>query len=727
MQEADYNNFNVLIVDDSIESLEVSTFFIKELGCKVTKARSGSEALELLEKTPPDAVLLDIMLPDMDGFEICQKIRATTPGAEIPILFTSARNDTASVEKGFAVGGSDYMVKPCNPRIMQARLQAHLSAASAHRKLVDHEHRLSLTLNSIADAVIAIDIDGIIEMINPVVCEKIGLPEGEITGHHIEEIVHLIDSETRKERENPVIKVFSDGKIIRDDDNLILVSREDGVEYRVVVSTFPRRDLSNDDIIGAVMVFRDITNDFLQSELHRRTEFALEHLPGEVYFLDSDGKFVYANKLARGIFGFGDGPLLERYIFDINQELTRENWSNHWENEFKKGLTRRETVHLALDGSEYPVEIFVRSITLGECEYMCIFAKNLIEQKRQEQELITAREEAEAASKAKSEFLSNMSHEIRTPLNAIMGFSEFLSDDATPDQREMLDVIKVAGNSLLELISDVLDLAMIESGKVEVNTTPVSLTELCLEMEILFKLRAAEKDLVFKVHPPASREKVLLDETKVRQIVMNLVGNAIKFTDEGIVSFKIDIDLNDEGSCNVIITVEDSGCGIPAHNMERIFDIFEQGERTNTKTHEGTGLGLAICKRLVSLMGGMIEVESKADCGSTFRVYLPNIPILQDDEAHLNYPSREYTLKPLSPEVLVAAARELLPELESQHGSLVVSEIVELAGHIHDFSEKYGIDDYNVIADALAKAAHDFDMIEMESIISKLIDQININ
>ena len=720
----DKNKLNVLIVDDSEESLKVNSFYIRDLDCNVLTATDGPEALKLLEATPPDAILLDIMLPGIDGFEVCRKVREISSCKDIPIIFISARNDVASIEKGFEAGGTDYLIKPCNPQIMKSRFQAHLSAATARKKLLEHEHRISLTLNSIADAVIALDIDGCIEMINPVGCEKIGLPEDKILGCHISQIIHLIDSETRMPRENPVMETFVKGIVVRDNSNLILISI-DGVEYRVSISSFPRKDPSSEKILGVVMVFRDVTDDFLQHELHRRAEFALEQLPGEVYFLDSNGKFVYANKLARKTFGFGSGPLLERYIFEINRDLNTSNWKKHWDVEFRKEVARREAIHIALDGSEYPVEILVRSISLGDREYMCIFAKNLTEQKKQEQELIDAREEAEAASRAKSEFLSNMSHEIRTPLNAIIGFSEFLADDATPDQKEMLDVIKVAGNSLLELISDVLDLAMIEAGRVELNNSPTSLRELCHEIEVIFKMKAAEKDLAFKVHPPNSSERVMLDETKIRQIIMNLVGNAIKFTDEGIVSLNIQIEHVDNSQCNISMIVKDSGCGIKTENIERIFNIFEQGERPNTKTHEGTGLGLAICKRLVSLMGGMIDVDSKADYGSTFRVYIPNVDLVQDDESLIDYYTDMYSLRALTPEIQVAAVRELLIKLEPLHGSMAVNEISKVAGDVKAFADKYSLDDYVDIGNALEKAAHDFDIIKMENIIKKLIDQIN--
>lgn len=724
MVESGYNKLTVLIVDDSEENLKIYASFIRNLNCNFCLARNATEALESFDKYNIDAVILDIMLPGMDGFEICLRIRENLNLKNIPVIFISARNDAASIEKSFEVGGTDYMVKPCNPRIMQARLRSHLAAAQATRKMAESEYRLSLTLDSITDIVIAVDVDGRIEMINSIGCQMLGMEMDQIIGQHFEAVVRLIDTSHHEKIESPVLKVFSTGKVLRLEHEVTLISSDDS-EYHVMLSAYPSVNPGSECVVGVVLVFRDITDEYMHHELHERAEFALEYLPGEVYFINQDGRFIYMNKMARETFGFTKDSFSDKYIFDVNPILKKDGWNDHWIQEFKKPVSRRESVHIDADGIEYPVELFVRSITLNGFDYMCVFASDLTRKKKQEQELIAAREEAEAASRAKSQFLSNMSHEIRTPLNAIIGFSEFLADDVTPDQKEMLDGILVAGNSLLELISDVLDIAMIEAGRVEINPAPSSLTEVCHEMEVIFKMRAAEKDIALKILPPELNCKLLLDETKIRQITMNLLGNAIKFTDEGTVSLGIDVEKVNSEHCNVAITCKDTGCGIKPENLERIFNIFEQGEHPNTKTHEGTGLGLAICKRLVSLMDGMIDVESVPEVGSTFRVYIPNVPVVQDDVPQYSYSSDEFHLSQLPSEALLIAENNLLPLLEEQHGSIVIGEISHLAEVIKDLGDKFGLEDYKNIAEELEKAAHSFDIINMEAIIKLLIDQIN--
>ena len=252
----------------------------------------------------------------------------------------------------------------------------------------------------------------------------------------------------------------------------------------------------------------------------------------------------------------------------------------------------------------------------------------------QNQELAIARKKAEEANEAKSEFLANMSHELRTPLNAVTGFSELLTSLVSDSrQKSYLDAIKAAGRNLLTLINDILDLSKIEAGRMDVTYTPVNLNAIFMEIEQIFNIEIKEKNLGFSVtHSPNLPEWLYLDEIRTRQILLNLVGNAIKFTDDGYVTISSHSTPKGENSVDLAISVEDTGIGIPEKEQEKIFKSFEQQSGQDNARYGGTGLGLAITKRLVELMAGNLSVSSIPGKGSRFDVEFFDVKIASSEQ-----------------------------------------------------------------------------------------------
>ncbi len=266
---------------------------------------------------------------------------------------------------------------------------------------------------------------------------------------------------------------------------------------------------------------------------------------------------------------------------------------------------------------------------------------NLKNKSELERSLIQEKEKANAANRAKSEFLANISHEIRTPMNSILGFSEVMMNTTNDSkQKNYLKTILDSGKTLLSLINDILDLSKIEAGKIEISPEPVDLRVIIDEIKQLFHHKMEEKNITFRVNIDDDfPHAIVIDEVRLRQVLLNLVGNAIKFTDEGFVGFDVRLLQNMDNCIDFEIVVSDSGIGIAEEEQKQIFESFTQTSGQDSKKYGGTGLGLAISKRLIELMNGNILLESTIGKGSDFIVRLRNVKysnnIVEQNELYL--------------------------------------------------------------------------------------------
>ena len=368
-----------------------------------------------------------------------------------------------------------------------------------------------------------------------------------------------------------------------------------------------------------------IQNARLYTEVERQRQY-LESLvtitPAAVVVMDTLERVTDWNPAAADLFGYSAeeavGRPVDELVFgssafdsDEGREITREALAT--------GRAKRITQRRRRDGTLVDVELLVVPLTAEGSHAGLLAIYHDVTQ------LQRARQEAEAATQAKSAFLATMSHEIRTPMNAVIGMTDLLlGTELTAEQREFAEVVHSSGDALLHVIDDILDYSKIEAGKLDLERAPFSLRD-CVEGALdIVAPRAWEKELELGcLIDEAAPAGIVGDEARLRQVLLNLLSNAVKFTESGEVVVLVDAEETGTGSYRIELAVRDTGIGIPRDRMDRLFTSFSQVDASTTRRFGGTGLGLAISKRLVDLMGGTITVESEQEQGSTFRITLP--------------------------------------------------------------------------------------------------------
>lgn len=386
---------------------------------------------------------------------------------------------------------------------------------------------------------------------------------------------------------------------------------------------------------GALIAFLLVGQSRLTSRLTASNDeitALLRGAPDAVIYVAADGRIVSANDQTTEILGYEREDLIGMNVDDLVPNMTQGKHAAlraAYAAAPKSGTmsANRDLTALAKDGSKLPVTISLNQVTRADGPVVVAAIRDATTKRRSIAMLETARREAEKLVELKSAFLSNMSHEIRTPLTGILGLADLLAmSDLSPSQRNSVQSLKSSGRHLLELINDILDLSKLDSGTVELTQSPFSVSALAGEVESILGSVANGKSVDFSVtvDDAATRMSCLGDLRRIKQMLVNLGGNAIKFTSEGSVSIDIRLETDPSSNAGILtMAVRDTGIGLSAEEIENIFSPFVQVDNRANRTNSGTGLGLAITKRLLDAMKGGIKIDSVEGEGSTFTIRIP--------------------------------------------------------------------------------------------------------
>ena len=635
---AEAKSLTILVVDDTAANRYMVSRVLSNAGFTMLEAVNAKEALEL-SLQQPDLIILDVQLPDINGFDLCMQLKDFPATGHIPILMTSAAFVQGHHKAhGLESGADGYLTTPIDPMELLATVRALLRIRESEEKLRKSQEIFRTMADSIPALVWLAGTDKQCYYFNKSWLDFTGRTLEQESGDGWLEGVYAEDEQSRRES---YIRHFDQREPFEMEYRL---KRHDG-QYRWILNRgAPHYNLDGSfaGYTGACIDIHDkLTAEQKLQQSEERFDLAVKGLNDGLWDLDLHTNEIYYSPRYKSMLGYAEDEFAntvetshqaihpddyEKAIEIVDKYLSSE--LSEYKNLFRMRHKNGEYRWILSRG------IAVRDHT-GKALRLVGAHSDVTEQQQLEQELREAYEKAESANNAKTDFLTNMSHEIRTPMNAIVGLGHILT--TTPlsaKQKQCVTTLQLSSESLLSLINDMLDVAKIEDNMIELEQAPFSLRQVVDTVIRIMSVKANEKGLKLSVnYENEVTDWFTGDSLRIQQVLTNLLGNAVKFTQAGSISLYIAEHPGKEPALRRInVKVVDTGIGISPDKQQSIFEKFTQADTSITRQFGGSGLGLTITKALIEKIGGHIEVKSTPSEGSTFMFDLAmrTVPPAQD-------------------------------------------------------------------------------------------------
>ncbi|ACS79354.1 response regulator [Maridesulfovibrio salexigens] len=597
---------HILVVEDSLTQAVKLEYILFEKGFKVSLVSNGENALQLLEDKDVDLVISDVVMPGMDGYELCEKIRKNSRYKDVPVILLTSLSEPGDIIKGLKSGATNFVTKPYDEGFLISRIESvlknkYFDSESSTVQEVDFEfqgdkHVLKADFSQVFHLLLATYENTLLQSRQLDVANRKLL--------------------AREEQLSSVLASMSAKIAVLDTDMMVIAANDSWREIFLPGTS--------EDVLDGID-FRDavFSSGCLRGSLHELVDGVRSVVEG------NSRKFSYE-------YSFEQGGEPKWYLLEVT-----------------------------------PMQ--------GESGGAVASFIEITERKEMERELITARDAAEKANRFKSRFLASMSHEIRTPLNAIIGLTDLtLRSELSTKQAEDLELVKISADQLLTLINDILDLSKVEARMLTLEESDFSLSEAMRDVVRSMEQQARDKGLALNIEVDDDvPEAVCGDQVRLKQILYNLIGNSIKFTENGGVFVQVSKleDRKDSDEAVILVSVRDTGIGIPDEKQNIVFESFRQADDSTTRKFGGTGLGLAISRELVEMMGGRIGVKSSEGFGSVFSFH---VVLKYGDSGKLVSGQDADSFQDLS---AVSAEYSILLVEDNPINVLVATSLLEKMGH----------------------------------------------